>query len=128
MITQLQKLWILHYIPTHYSSVLFRSLHYYRPGLIILTRKQDIVVANVFLTSTTVVLNHFTDGNQIQTYDFVRKQARSQRDWAMGAIARPNFKSCVKNFRLIKPLMSKLKTYFSENQRNCLRNLSYFSF
>jgi len=28
-----------YYIPTHYSSVLFRSLQYYRPGLIILTRK-----------------------------------------------------------------------------------------
>jgi len=26
-------------IPTNYSSVLFKSLHYYRPGLIILTRK-----------------------------------------------------------------------------------------
>jgi len=39
MTTQLQKLWILSYIPTHYSSVFLRSLHYYRPGLIILTRK-----------------------------------------------------------------------------------------
>jgi len=26
-----------HYIPIHYSSVLFRSLHYYKPSLIILT-------------------------------------------------------------------------------------------
>jgi len=25
-ITQLQKLWTFYYIPTHYSSVLFRSL------------------------------------------------------------------------------------------------------
>jgi len=56
---------------THYSSVLFRSLHYYRPGLIILTRKQDIVVVKVFLTSTTVVLNHFAEGSKIQTNDFV---------------------------------------------------------
>jgi len=39
MVTQLQKLWIFYYISTHYSSVLFRSLHSYRPGLIILTRK-----------------------------------------------------------------------------------------
>jgi len=31
MATQLQKLWTFYYIPTHYSSVLFRSLHYYRP-------------------------------------------------------------------------------------------------
>jgi len=65
VITQLQKLWIFYYIPTHYSSVRFRSLHYYRPGLIILTRKLDVVVVNVFLTSTTVVLNHFAEGSQI---------------------------------------------------------------
>jgi len=39
VITQLQKLWRLHYIPIHYSSVLFRSLHYYKPSLIILTRR-----------------------------------------------------------------------------------------
>jgi len=38
-ITQLQNLWILYYIPTHYRSVLFRLLQYYRPGLIILTIK-----------------------------------------------------------------------------------------
>jgi len=29
------------------------------------------VVVNVFLTSTTVVLNHFAEGSRIQTYDFV---------------------------------------------------------
>jgi len=28
MTAQLQKLWIFYYIPSHYSSVLFRSLHY----------------------------------------------------------------------------------------------------
>jgi len=33
MTTQLEKLWILYCIPTHYSSVVLRSLHYYRPGL-----------------------------------------------------------------------------------------------
>jgi len=33
MITQLQSLWILYYRPTHCSSVLFRSLHCYRPIL-----------------------------------------------------------------------------------------------
>jgi len=38
MTTQLQKLWIFYYMPTHYSSVLFRSLHYYTLGLIIRTR------------------------------------------------------------------------------------------
>jgi len=27
LIIQLHKLWILYYIPTHYSSVLFTSLH-----------------------------------------------------------------------------------------------------
>jgi len=31
------------------------------------------VVVNVFLTSTTVVLNHFAEGSHIQTYDFVRE-------------------------------------------------------
>jgi len=35
MIAQLQKLWIFYYIPTHYISDLFRSLHCCRPGLII---------------------------------------------------------------------------------------------
>jgi len=29
------------------------------------------VVVNVFITSTTVVLNHFAEGSQIQTYNFV---------------------------------------------------------
>jgi len=28
------------------------------------------VVGNVFLTSTTVVLNHLAEGSQIHTYDF----------------------------------------------------------
>jgi len=32
MITQLQKLWILYYVPALYSSVLFRSLHYGMSG------------------------------------------------------------------------------------------------
>jgi len=27
----------------------------------------------VFLTSATVVLNHFTQGSQIQTYNFVKE-------------------------------------------------------
>jgi len=40
----------LYYIPTHYSSVLSRSLHYYRPSLIIVTsRKYDVVVVTFFL-------------------------------------------------------------------------------
>jgi len=39
MTTQLQKLWTFYYTPIQYSSFLLRSLHYYRPGLIILTRK-----------------------------------------------------------------------------------------
>jgi len=39
VITKLQKLWILYYMPIEYSSVLFKSLHYYRRGLVIVTRK-----------------------------------------------------------------------------------------
>jgi len=31
------------------------------------------VVVNIFPASTTVGLNHFAEGNQIQTYDLVRK-------------------------------------------------------
>jgi len=31
------------------------------------------VVVNVFLTSTAVVLNHFTEGSQFQTNHFVRE-------------------------------------------------------
>jgi len=50
----------------------FRSLHYYIPTLIILTEKLNVVVVNVF-TSTTVVFNHFAAGSQIQTYNFVRE-------------------------------------------------------
>jgi len=49
MTTHLQKLWIFYYIPVHYSTVLFGSLHYYTPRLIILTRKQDVVVVTFFL-------------------------------------------------------------------------------
>jgi len=36
MTTQPQKFWIFYY--TGYLLILLRSLHYYRPGLIILTR------------------------------------------------------------------------------------------
>jgi len=71
MIIQLQKQWMLYYIPNHHSSVLFRLLHYYRSGLIIVTSKQKVVAVNVFLTSKTVVLNDFAEESQIQTYDFV---------------------------------------------------------
>jgi len=42
------------------------------------------VVVNVFLTSTTAVLNHFVEGSQIQTYDFVRephKKKLPQVNW-----------------------------------------------
>jgi len=63
MIPQLRKLWIFYYIP-HCSLVLFRSLHYYKPSLIILTRKKDVVVVDVFVTSTTAVLNHFAEGRE----------------------------------------------------------------
>ena len=74
MTTQLHRnLWILYYIPADYSSVLFISLHYYRPELITVTRKYDVVVVAVFLTSATVVLNHFAEGSQIQTCNFVRE-------------------------------------------------------
>jgi len=39
MIAQLQKLWILNTVPvTQYSLVLFLSLHYCSPSLIILAR------------------------------------------------------------------------------------------
>jgi len=31
------------------------------------------VVVNLFRTTTTAVLNHFAEGSQIQTYDFVRE-------------------------------------------------------
>jgi len=31
------------------------------------------VIVNVFLTSTTAVLNHFAECSQIQTYDIVRE-------------------------------------------------------
>jgi len=31
------------------------------------------VVVNVFLISTSVVLNHFAEGSQIQTYNFFRE-------------------------------------------------------
>jgi len=38
----------LYTVPTQYSSVFSRSLHYYRPGLIYVTKK-DVVAVNVFL-------------------------------------------------------------------------------
>jgi len=31
------------------------------------------VPVNFFFTSTTVVLNHFAEGSQIQTYNFARE-------------------------------------------------------
>jgi len=34
------------------------------------------VVVNVFLTSTTVVLNHFVEGSQIQTYEFLESRTK----------------------------------------------------
>jgi len=35
------------------------------------------VVINVFLTSTTVVLNHFAEGSQIQTYEFLESGTKT---------------------------------------------------
>jgi len=42
------------------------------------------VVVNVFLTFTTVFLNHFAEGSQIQVYDFVgepHKKILPQVNW-----------------------------------------------
>jgi len=52
MIAQLQKLWIL---STNYSLIMFRSLHHYRPGLIILTIKRDVILFYFFITSTSKI-------------------------------------------------------------------------
>jgi len=35
------------------------------------------VVVIVFLTSTTVVLNHFAEGSQIQTYEFLERRTKN---------------------------------------------------
>jgi len=45
--------------------------------LIILTRKDDVVVVKVFLIATTVVLNHFAEGSQIQTYHFIKEPQKN---------------------------------------------------
>ena len=42
-----------YYIPTDYRLVFFRSLHYYKPGLIILTSKLNVIAYNVSLTSAS---------------------------------------------------------------------------
>jgi len=34
------------------------------------------VVVNVFLTSTTVVLNHVIEGSQIHTYEFLESRTK----------------------------------------------------
>jgi len=34
------------------------------------------VAVNVFLTSATVVLNHFAEGGQIQTYEFLESRTK----------------------------------------------------
>jgi len=65
--------YIFYYISIQISSVLFRSLYYYRPGLITLTTVESKVLWQLrFFTSTTVVHNHFAEGSQILTYNFVR--------------------------------------------------------
>jgi len=64
---------LIYDMPTHYSSVLIISLHCYRFGLIILTKTKEVVAVNVFLTSVTVVRNHFAEGSEIQIYGFVRQ-------------------------------------------------------
>jgi len=57
---QLQKLWIFYYIPTHYSSVLFRSLHYCNSGSgpKYLTELR-IRLLNFNLSSGSVALDYF---------------------------------------------------------------------
>jgi len=35
------------------------------------------VIVNAFLTSTTVVLNHFAEGSQIQTYEFLESRTKN---------------------------------------------------
>jgi len=50
----------------------------------------------------------------------------ARRRWRQLPLTIPKVKP--KFFRLIKLLMFKLNVYFRANQRNCLKNLSYFSF
>ena len=42
-----------YHLPTDFSLVLLRSIHYYRSGLIILTRKLDVLIVYVSFTSTS---------------------------------------------------------------------------
>jgi len=35
------------------------------------------VAVNVFFTSTTVVLHHFAEGSQIQTYEFLKSRTKN---------------------------------------------------
>ena len=70
MTTQLQKLWIFYYIPSHYSSVLFRSLHYCNSGPKFLTelRIRLGLLLNFNLSlSGSVALDYFHKNNELNT-------------------------------------------------------------
>jgi len=44
------------------------------------------VVVDVFLTSATVILNHFPEGSQIQNYDFGRQQHKKFCDKSINTL------------------------------------------
>jgi len=73
MITQLQKLWIFYYISTHYSSEIFRSLHYYRPGLIIMAHPvvvdDELGASLFFLRSLWLTMNNQNSERQAICFD-----------------------------------------------------------
>ena len=76
MITQLRKLWILYYIQYLLVIAHLLSDRYITTDPVWsyhFDQLKHAVVVNFFVTSTTVILNHFAEGNQIQTYDVVRE-------------------------------------------------------
>jgi len=72
MTTQLQKLWIFYYIPSHYSSVLFRSLHYCNSGsgpkfLTELRIRLGLLLNFNLSLSGSVALDYFHKNNELNT-------------------------------------------------------------
>jgi len=69
MIVQIQKLWILYYICVLVVAQ-FLFYHYTATDLVHSDQKVRCCGSSWFFSSTTVILNHFAEGSQNQTYNF----------------------------------------------------------
>jgi len=77
MIEQIPKLWIFHICLLIIAQFFFDRYTTTVPVWSFWLESKNVVEGNVFLTFTTVVLNHFPEGSQIHTFDSFREPRKN---------------------------------------------------